>query len=119
MDATLAGLVQGCAEALEDNAPRLILADWLEDHGQSELAELDLDADALVTLLDSPHLEHLVDLDLTGNRWPGTGSPALAGLTRLALRHPPALESVTGLLDRAGPRLRELDVGGALLPPEV
>jgi uncharacterized protein (TIGR02996 family) len=40
MDSTLAGLIQGCAEALEDNAPRLILADWLEDHGQAERAEL-------------------------------------------------------------------------------
>jgi uncharacterized protein (TIGR02996 family) len=40
MDSTLAGLIQGCAEALEDNAPRLILADWLDDHGQPERAEL-------------------------------------------------------------------------------
>jgi uncharacterized protein (TIGR02996 family) len=40
MDATLAGLIHGCAAALEDNAPWLILADWLEDHGQAERAEL-------------------------------------------------------------------------------
>jgi uncharacterized protein (TIGR02996 family) len=40
MDATLAGLLQGCAEAPEDNAPHLILADWLEDHRQPERAEL-------------------------------------------------------------------------------
>jgi uncharacterized protein (TIGR02996 family) len=40
MHTTLAGLIQGCAEALDDNAPRLILADWLEDHGQPERAEL-------------------------------------------------------------------------------
>jgi uncharacterized protein (TIGR02996 family) len=40
MDTTLAGLIQGCAEAPQDNAPRLILADWLEDHGQPERAEL-------------------------------------------------------------------------------
>jgi uncharacterized protein (TIGR02996 family) len=39
MDTTLTGLLVGCAEALDDNAPRLILADWLEDHGQPERAE--------------------------------------------------------------------------------
>jgi uncharacterized protein (TIGR02996 family) len=40
MDATLAGLLHGCAETLEDSTPHLILADWLEDHGQAERAEL-------------------------------------------------------------------------------
>jgi uncharacterized protein (TIGR02996 family) len=40
MDTTLAGLLQGCAESPDDSTPRVILADWLEDHGQAERAEL-------------------------------------------------------------------------------
>jgi uncharacterized protein (TIGR02996 family) len=40
MDATLAGLLHGCAETPDDSTPHLILADWLEDHGQAKRAEL-------------------------------------------------------------------------------
>jgi uncharacterized protein (TIGR02996 family) len=40
MDVTLAGLLHDCASTPADNAPHLILADWLEDHGQGERAEL-------------------------------------------------------------------------------
>ncbi len=39
MDATLTGLLFHCAESL-DSTPHLILADWLDDHDQSERAEL-------------------------------------------------------------------------------
>jgi uncharacterized protein (TIGR02996 family) len=235
MDTTLAGLIQGCAEALDDNAPRLILADWLEDHGLPERAELvrlqcrladwvpdwqerqtliarqydliathqenwlgpltklchrvefvrglcrvwvkgnvfaaprsgkaltatratalieqvrvvecqdlaplaarpwvgwvpglslvglDLDADAVAPLLNSSHLDHLVDLDLTGNRCLETGlldrvdSDVFARLTRLAVRSPLfSPVHLTGLLDRFGPRLRELDLGAGVLSP--
>jgi len=40
MDATLFGLLQACAETPDDGTPHLILADWLDDHGQPERAEL-------------------------------------------------------------------------------
>jgi uncharacterized protein (TIGR02996 family) len=40
MDSTLAGLLQGCAETPHDRTPHRILADWLDDHGQPERAEL-------------------------------------------------------------------------------
>jgi len=40
MDATLAGLLQACVETPDDGTPHLILADWLDDHGQGERAEL-------------------------------------------------------------------------------
>ncbi len=40
MDPTLIGLLQHCAESPHDSTPHLILADWLDDHDQSERAEL-------------------------------------------------------------------------------
>src|SRR5262249_29891094 len=39
LTAALSGLLQACKESPEDNAPRLILADWLEEHGDSDRAE--------------------------------------------------------------------------------
>ncbi|MBY0228034.1 MAG: TIGR02996 domain-containing protein, partial [Gemmataceae bacterium] len=33
------GLIEGIVEAPDEDAPRLIYADWLEDHGQPEHAE--------------------------------------------------------------------------------
>jgi len=38
MDPTLAGLLHGCAAEPDDAAQRLILADWLDDHGQADRA---------------------------------------------------------------------------------
>src|SRR4051812_42154714 len=37
--AELLGLLRACKEAVEDDGPRLILADWLEEHGQPDRAE--------------------------------------------------------------------------------
>jgi uncharacterized protein (TIGR02996 family) len=40
LPAALQGLLEDCKRHPEDDTPRLILADWLDDHGQSERAEL-------------------------------------------------------------------------------
>src|SRR4051794_39215087 len=36
----LVALLSACKERPEENAPRLVLADWLEEHGQPQRAEL-------------------------------------------------------------------------------
>src|SRR4051794_13387946 len=38
--AELVGLLAACKDAPEDDAPRLILADWLEEHGEGARARL-------------------------------------------------------------------------------
>src|SRR3954451_13941548 len=35
----LHSLLQGCKDAPDDGAPRLVLADWLEEHGDADRAE--------------------------------------------------------------------------------
>jgi uncharacterized protein (TIGR02996 family) len=40
MNGTLTGLLEACTETPEDSTPYLILADWLDDHGQAARAEL-------------------------------------------------------------------------------
>jgi uncharacterized protein (TIGR02996 family) len=35
----LLGLLQACKDAPEDNEPRLVLSDWLEEHGDPDRAE--------------------------------------------------------------------------------
>src|SRR5215470_6725424 len=37
---TLAALLREAAENPEEDAPRLVLADWLDDHGQHDRAEV-------------------------------------------------------------------------------
>src|SRR5262245_33525737 len=39
LDPELLGLLGRCKEHPEDDVPRLILADWLEDHGEPERAD--------------------------------------------------------------------------------
>jgi uncharacterized protein (TIGR02996 family) len=39
MSPQLEALLCGCKEAPEDNEPRLVLADWLEEHGEADRAE--------------------------------------------------------------------------------
>jgi uncharacterized protein (TIGR02996 family) len=40
MSTTLAALLQGCKDAPDEPEPRQILADWLDDHGDPDRAEL-------------------------------------------------------------------------------
>ena len=40
MSPELLRLLEACKEAPDDRAPRLVLADWLEEHGEAERAEL-------------------------------------------------------------------------------
>src|SRR5262245_41534158 len=35
----LRSLLQGCKDAPDDDVPRMVLADWLDDHGDGERAE--------------------------------------------------------------------------------
>jgi uncharacterized protein (TIGR02996 family) len=35
----LESLLLGCKDAPDDDAPRLVLADWLDDHGDHDRAE--------------------------------------------------------------------------------
>jgi uncharacterized protein (TIGR02996 family) len=39
MDPTLAGLLRACKDEPFDDARRLVLADWLEEHGDADRAE--------------------------------------------------------------------------------
>jgi uncharacterized protein (TIGR02996 family) len=39
-DPTLTALLETCWENLDDNTPRLVLADWLEEHGEADRAEI-------------------------------------------------------------------------------
>src|SRR5262245_41227666 len=40
LESTLAGLLATCKALPEDDTPRLVLADWLDDHGEEARAEL-------------------------------------------------------------------------------
>src|SRR5436305_2053272 len=100
-------------EAPEDDAPRLVYADWLEEHGRPtgrparpreffnapllstlhtlELVGLGLENGAVQVLARSGPLENLRELVLDGNPVGSGGLEALAGgrlrsLTRLSLR---------------------------------
>jgi uncharacterized protein (TIGR02996 family) len=56
-DPTLTALLETCWENLDDHTPRLVLADWLEEHGAADRAE--------ITRLEAA----LKDADRHGNEW--------------------------------------------------
>ena len=47
MQPELLALLQGCKEAPDDPLPRLILADWLEEHGLADWVRLSCRLEAL------------------------------------------------------------------------
>jgi uncharacterized protein (TIGR02996 family) len=119
-----AALLAAIHEAPEDDAPRLVYADWLEDHGESdradfiraqvELARLD-EADprhpALLArarrsgMLTAPRCRPWVDHAEVEGLCAG---PHLANLRRLSIREESALRLLRGPLAE---RLLRLDVG--------
>src|SRR5262245_12981498 len=86
MSAELTSLLRRCKEAPEDDLPRMVLADWLEDHGEGERAELvrlsvRLDAEEIDQGDEATSLARLHELySRNAERW-------LGGLARRAGEH--------------------------------
>jgi uncharacterized protein (TIGR02996 family) len=83
----LAALLRHIKDHPEDDVPRLVLADWLEEHGP-ELTSLDLGAraigdDGVKLLVASPYLANLASLDLDYNGLSNDGVEALARSSHL------------------------------------
>jgi uncharacterized protein (TIGR02996 family) len=60
LPAALQGLLEDCKRHPEDGTPRLILADWLDDHGQPERAELIRLQCRLADLTDEHRVQELL-----------------------------------------------------------
>src|SRR4051794_10588190 len=77
IDSELGSLLQGCKDAPDDDAPRLVLADWLEEHGESDRAEfvrlsVRLAAQEVAVGDEAPSLARLHELSARhATRWLG------------------------------------------------
>src|SRR5262245_58863227 len=92
--------LKAIAEAPDDDGPRLVYADWLEEHGDPARAEFirvrcELGDGGVASLAGSRHLGQLRSLALGQNQMSDAGaralaaSPHLEGLRSLVVWHKP------------------------------